>query len=558
MPVAYPFGLRTVISTSKSRTKPATFAVSQPRRGYGYVEPIGTDVPVFWDVVFRFTRAEAEVFRFWFLNALRGGELEFSMPIDTEFGLQTYTLQFLPDSLMPTRQTAEVFEYSAQVMARRETVPIAVLARLSGAPGGTSGVTIPNQTATQGSAISVPLAGYWGGGVGPFTYAVVAGTLPAGVSLNATTGTLVGTPSAVAALTGIVVSRSGAYGGPVHSNAFSFTVTASGTAPAIVTHPANQSVLAGATATFTAAASGSPAPTVQWERNPGGAGSWSPISGATSTTYTTPATTVTGGSANNTDTYRAVFTNGSGSATTNAATLTVAASDPLFSSVALLLPFDLQPGQSYGVPGQVVKDFGKYDDTGSKVQTLTAASGKFAEAAGIANSSSSLTIYPSNFTNGARFRGRSAVCLEGWVKVPRTTPGAGQVFLLGYEPPNTMYPGFPASGVGGINVTNDGVGADQVYIYTVLGADLTHTVTRTADDWHHVAMTVQDRNVFRCYVDGVLVFTHTESDPDIYINEFCGAVQFYGNGLLDDIRFTDDNLRYTGAFTPPTAAHPRG
>lgn len=96
-----------------------------------------------------------------------------------------------------------------------------------------------------------------------------------------------------------------------------FTVSAGGTAPSITTHPSNQSVVAGSTATFTAAASGSPTPTVQWQRN------GVDISGATSTSYTTPATTVTGGSANNGDTYRAVFTNGSGTATTNSATLTV-------------------------------------------------------------------------------------------------------------------------------------------------------------------------------------------------------------------------------------------
>jgi len=88
-------------------------------------------------------------------------------------------------------------------------------------------------------------------------------------------------------------------------------------APAVVTHPSPQSVAEGATATFSAAFSGSPAPTVQWQRN------GSNISGATSASYTTPATTVSGGGANNGDQYRCVATNASGSVTTNAATLTV-------------------------------------------------------------------------------------------------------------------------------------------------------------------------------------------------------------------------------------------
>ncbi|WP_287278776.1 immunoglobulin domain-containing protein, partial [Ralstonia sp.] len=103
--------------------------------------------------------------------------------------------------------------------------------------------------------------------------------------------------------------------------------SASGTAPSITTQPSNTSVAAGVTATFTAAASGSPAPTYQWQRNPGGVGSWADIASATAASYTTPATTVSGGIANNGDTYRIVATNASGSATSTAATLTVSASN---------------------------------------------------------------------------------------------------------------------------------------------------------------------------------------------------------------------------------------
>lgn len=108
-------------------------------------------------------------------------------------------------------------------------------------------------------------------------------------------------------------------------------------AAAVTTNPTNQTVTAGATATFTAAATGTPTPTVQWERSTNGGGSWSPVSGATSTSYTTPATTVTGGSANNGDQYRAVFTNTGGTATTTAAVLTVNAA-PL--TVTLTLTTD--------------------------------------------------------------------------------------------------------------------------------------------------------------------------------------------------------------------------
>jgi len=98
---------------------------------------------------------------------------------------------------------------------------------------------------------------------------------------------------------------------------------AAATAPAITTQPANASAAAGATATFTAAASGSPAPTVQWQSSSDGT-TWTDVNGATSATLTVAGATV----AQSGTKYHAVFTNSAGSATTDAATLTVNALFP--------------------------------------------------------------------------------------------------------------------------------------------------------------------------------------------------------------------------------------
>ncbi len=95
---------------------------------------------------------------------------------------------------------------------------------------------------------------------------------------------------------------------------------ANGSAPQVTTQPVNESAQSGTTATFTAAASGSPTPSVQWEVSSDGGGSWSEIAGATSTSCS-----FTAGSTQNGYQYRAVFSNSAGSATTNAATLTVTA-----------------------------------------------------------------------------------------------------------------------------------------------------------------------------------------------------------------------------------------
>jgi Bacterial Ig domain/Immunoglobulin I-set domain len=132
------------------------------------------------------------------------------------------------------------------------------------------------------------------------------------------------TPPATAAMNEtqyrLYVATSSGY---AYSQPATLTVTTSGTtpptgnpaavAPAITTQPANQTVTAGQTATFSVAASGTAPMTYQWQK--GGAN----ISGATSSSYTTPATTM----ANSGSSYGVVVSNSTGSATSGAATLTV-------------------------------------------------------------------------------------------------------------------------------------------------------------------------------------------------------------------------------------------
>ncbi len=89
-------------------------------------------------------------------------------------------------------------------------------------------------------------------------------------------------------------------------------------APAISTQPTSQTVAATTLVSFTAAATGSPTPTVQWQYSTNNGTSYSAIAGATSTTYTFTAVAADTGYL-----YEAVFTNVLGSATTSAAKLTV-------------------------------------------------------------------------------------------------------------------------------------------------------------------------------------------------------------------------------------------
>jgi hypothetical protein len=84
-------------------------------------------------------------------------------------------------------------------------------------------------------------------------------------------------------------------------------------APNIQTQPSNQTVTAGQTATFSVVATGTAPLNYQWQKGT------TPISGATSASYTTPATAVS----DNSSQYSVVVSNAAGSVTSNPATLTV-------------------------------------------------------------------------------------------------------------------------------------------------------------------------------------------------------------------------------------------
>ena len=106
---------------------------------------------------------------------------------------------------------------------------------------------------------------------------------------------------------------------------FNVTVTAPGCAsnPAVGTQPTNDTVTESASAGFKVTEGTVPAncaaATVQWELSTNGGTSFTPVTGATSATYTiNPTKTSESG-----DEYRAVLTNAHGSTTSTAATLTV-------------------------------------------------------------------------------------------------------------------------------------------------------------------------------------------------------------------------------------------
>ncbi len=91
------------------------------------------------------------------------------------------------------------------------------------------------------------------------------------------------------------------------------------TEPTITEGPSDQTVVAGANATFTATASGNPDPTIQWYVSTDSGDTFNEVSEATSTTLTIDDTTMDEDGYE----YYAIFTNSQGTAQTSTVTLTV-------------------------------------------------------------------------------------------------------------------------------------------------------------------------------------------------------------------------------------------
>jgi len=154
-------------------------------------------------------------------------------------------------------------------------------------------------------------------------YFIVTGSLPPGLRFTpalsggnviARTPVISGAPTAAGEYT-IFVQGVGSGGrGPQEPIRFSIVDSSPPELPTITRQPESQTVLAGGSVTFTAAASGTPTPTLQWRRD------GQTIAGATNATLT-----VTNVRATDAGVYSVVATNPGGSQLSSAATLTVIA-----------------------------------------------------------------------------------------------------------------------------------------------------------------------------------------------------------------------------------------
>jgi len=188
--------------------------------------------------------------------------------------------------------------------------------------GSTTAPTITSQpanqsvTAGQTATFSITAAG-----TAPLSYRWQKGTSTISGATSASYTTAATTTSDSGSKFSVVVSDSA---GSVTSNAALLTVTpASPVAPSITQQPANQTVVAGQTATFSVAAAGTAPFSYQWQKGT------TAISGATSASYTTAATTTSDSGSQ----FSVLVSNSVGKATSQAATLTVNAAPPATTDV---------------------------------------------------------------------------------------------------------------------------------------------------------------------------------------------------------------------------------
>lgn len=178
------------------------------------------------------------------------------------------------------------------------------------------------------------------------TFSVIAsGTAPLsyqwkknGVAISgatlATYTTPLETTSDIGAQFTVIVSNSA---GSVMSNAATLTVTTVPVTPSITTQPSSQTIFAGQTATFSVVANGTGPLSYQWLKN------GVTISGATSSSYTTPSESI----ADNGALLSVVVSNSAGNVTSNSATLTV-------NTTTSIVTVTINSGQQH----QIIEGFG--------------------------------------------------------------------------------------------------------------------------------------------------------------------------------------------------------
>jgi hypothetical protein len=269
-----------------------------------------------------------------------------------------------------------------------------------------------------------------------------------GGTINGATSSSYTTPPAGASDNGaqftVVVAGNS---GNITSNAATLTVNAP---PSITAQPASKTVIAGQTATFTVTASGAAPLTYQWNKNS------SPINGANSSSYTTPATTT----GDNGSQFTVTVSNAAGNTTSTVATLTVTASSAILNASQSSLNFNtVNVGSSSSLPVTL-------SNAGNSNVTI-----------------SNVSVSGAGFTASGVSAGQIL------------TPGKNATLNV------TFAPSSAGGASGGVTVTSDATNSPISISLSGTGAQptISHSVTVS---WAASASTVSGYNVYSSTVSG--------------------------------------------------------
>lgn len=222
--------------------------------------------------------------------------------------------------------------------------------------------------------------------------------------------------------------------------------------------------------------------------------------------------------------------------------------DPLYSSVVSLFHFD----------GNVPRQFKDYAAAPAAMELassgilISSLQKKFGDSAGRFTGG---YIWLGGVSDSAMAPGASDFCIEGWFY----DEGSGNRRVH-----------FGNSGTGGEGATLY-VGATTSNTWTVyvksggVGVNMTTTGTTPLNTWYHLAL-VRNGSTLTLYVNGVSVGSASVSGTIPAggghfsigsAGDYLGYGGTYGvqwMGFVDDFRYTIGAARYTGAFTPPSAA----
>jgi hypothetical protein len=275
-----------------------------------------------------------------------------------------------------------------------------------------------------------------------------------GTEISKATSTIYATPATAMSDTGaqytVVVSNRA---GSATSKTATLTIKSPVVAPSIAIQPANRSVTAGEPATFSVATIGTTPLKYQWWKDT--PASRTAIAGAVSSSYTTPATTVSEKST----AYMVVVSNSAGSAASKPATLTVIAARPLLSSSSTKLAF-----------GNV---------------TISSESSQHVL---LANVGTSNVIISNVAVGGAGFSasgGLSGIMLE---------PGKTATINV------TFKPAAAGNATGEIKITSDAINSPQAI--TLAGTGVTAVTHSVFLSWNGSASSVAGYNVYSSLVSG--------------------------------------------------------